>query len=36
MGLQATGMFGYRLAANSVGASVAVLRRTFARARPVM
>jgi signal transduction histidine kinase len=30
MGLQPTGIFGYRLAANSVGASVAILRRIIA------
>jgi hypothetical protein len=35
MGLQPTGIFGYRLAANSVDASVAILRRTIARARPI-
>jgi hypothetical protein len=35
VGLQLTGIFGYRLAANSVGASVAILRRTIARATPV-
>jgi hypothetical protein len=36
MGLQLTGIFGYRLAANSVGASVAILRSAIARARPIM
>jgi hypothetical protein len=35
MGLQPTGIFGYRLAGNSVGASVAILRRTIARATPI-
>jgi hypothetical protein len=35
VGLQPTGIFGYRLAANSVGASVAILRQTIARATPI-
>ena len=35
MGLQPTGIFGYRLAANSVDASVAILRRIIARATPI-
>jgi hypothetical protein len=36
VGLQATGMFGYRLAGSSIGTSVAILRRTIVRAMPIM
>ena len=35
IGLPLTGISGYRLAANSVGVSVAILRRTIARATPI-
>jgi len=34
--LQPPGIFGYRLAANSGGASVAILRSAIARATPIM
>ena len=36
MGLQLTGIFGYRLAGRSVGTSLAILRWAIARARPIM
>ena len=36
VGLHATEMFGYRLAGSSIGASVAILRRTIVRAMPIM
>jgi hypothetical protein len=36
MGLQLTGIFGYRLAGRIVGTSAAILRRAIARARPIM
>jgi hypothetical protein len=36
VGLQSTGIFGYRLAGSSIGASVAILRQTIARATPIM
>ena len=36
MGLQLTGIFGYRLAGRSVGASPAILRWAIARATPIM
>jgi hypothetical protein len=36
MGLQLTGIFGYRLAARSVDTSLAILRWAIARATPIM
>ena len=36
VGWQAAGMFGYRLAGNCSDALVAILRRTIARAMPIM
>jgi len=36
MGLQLTGMFGYRLPGRSVGTSPAILRWAIARATPIM
>ncbi len=36
MGLQLTGIFGYRLAGRSVGTSLAILRWAIARATPIM
>jgi hypothetical protein len=36
MGLQLTGMFGYRLAGSDVGTSPAILRWAIARATPIM
>ena len=36
MGLQLTGIFGYRLPGMSVGTSLAILRWAIARARPIM
>jgi hypothetical protein len=36
VGLQSTGISGYRLAGSRVGASIAILRRTIARATPIM
>jgi hypothetical protein len=36
VGLQATGVFAYRLAGNRTDASIAILRRTIARATPIM
>src|ERR1700733_8800525 len=36
MGLQLTGMFGYRLAGSDVGTSPAILRSAIARATPIM
>jgi hypothetical protein len=36
MGLQLTGIFGYRLAGSCVGTSLAILRQTIARATQIM
>lgn len=36
IGLQLTGIFGYRLAGSIVGTSPAILRWAIARARPIM
>jgi hypothetical protein len=36
MGLQLTGIFGYRLAGRIVGTSPAILRRAIVRATPIM
>jgi hypothetical protein len=36
IGLQLTGIFGYRLPGMSVGTSLAILRWAIARARPIM
>ncbi|MGB8209533.1 MAG: hypothetical protein WCF69_18395 [Mycobacterium sp.] len=36
MGLQLTGIFGYRLAGNGGGTSLAILRWAIARATPIM